>query len=249
MRPFCFLACILIHFSKISPCVNYIANWCTILAFSSKRGPDRGAQAMHFCKKVLWTSGVGSGFSLTKYDSGTTLTPNTVNSIFSNPVIHSFHFWLSFNLPGDALLLTELASFASCFQMVDLCAATPEAALKDDSDNSLMLVISITIAKSFTQCIINLRRLVFCRTNISLPSAAVRFEYEHSRSNISFLVNSSISSNCSMSIWSAYLLGFVSKPIHVSVHSILSMSSSSLSSSLILNHGLSCFSIFCLRWR
>ena len=91
---------------------------------------------MHLCTKVSWTSGEGSWFSLTTYDSGTPLTPNIVDSIFSNPVIHSFHFRSSFNLSGDALLLTELASFASCFRVVYLCAANPKAALTDASSSS-----------------------------------------------------------------------------------------------------------------
>ena len=140
------------------------------------------------------------GLSLTTYDSGTLLTPNIVNSTFSNPVIHLFHFQSSFNFPGYALLLTELASFASYFRMVDLYDATPKAALKDASSRSSMLGVSLTLAKSCTQCIINFRRLVFCRPNISLPSAALRYKYEYSRPDISFSVSSIISSNCSMSI-------------------------------------------------
>ena len=114
----------------------------------------------------------GFGISLTTYDSGTPLTPNIVDSKFSNPVIHSFHVRSSFNFPVDASLLTELAYFPYCFRMVNLCAATPKAALKDVSSRSLMLGVSLTLAKSCTQCIIDLRRLVFCRPNISLPSAS-----------------------------------------------------------------------------
>ena len=155
---------------------------------------------MHFYKKVSRPLGVGSRFSLTTYAIGIPFTPDIVASIFSNHVIHLFHFRSSFNFPGDALLLTELASFASCLRMVDLCAATPKSALKDASSRSSMLGVSLTLAKSCTQCIIDLRRLVFCRPNTSLPSAAVRFDYEYSRSEISFLVSSNISSNFSMSI-------------------------------------------------
>ena len=161
---------------------------------------------MHFYTNVLWPSGVGSGFSLTTYDSGSPLTPNIVDSIFSNPVIHSFHFRSSFNFPGDALLITKLASFASFLRMVEICAATPKEALNDSSSRSSMLGVLLTLAKSYTQCIIDLRSLLFCRPNISLSFAAVRFEYEHSRSEISFSVSSNISSNSSMSIWSASLL-------------------------------------------
>ena len=233
MRPSCFLACIFIHCSEISPWVKDVANWWTLLASASKWYPVRGAQAMHFCTKVPWPSGVGLGFYLATYDSGTPLTPNIVDNIFSNPVIHLFHFWSSFNFLGDASLLTELSYFASCLRMVDLCAATPKAALKDAPSRSSMLGVSLTLAKSCTQCIIDLRRLFFCRPNISLPSAAVCFEYEYSISKIYFSVSYNISSSCSMLIWSASLLAIVLKPIHVSVWSMLSISSSS--SSLILN--------------
>ena len=143
-----FLTCILIHCSEIFPWIKDVAIWCTILASASKWGPFRGAEAMNFYRKVSWPSVVGSEFSITTYDSGTPLNPNIVDSILSNPVIHLFHFQLSFNLPGDTSLLTELASFASCFQMADLCATTTKAALKDASSRSSMLGVSLTLAKS-----------------------------------------------------------------------------------------------------
>ena len=143
MRPFYFLACILIHCSEISPWVKDVTNWWTLLASASKWGPFRGAQSMNLCTKLSWPFDMGLGFSLTKYNNRTPLTVNIVDILFSNPVIHLFHFRLSFNLLGDASLLTEISSLTSCLRMMDLRADTPKVALENASSRSWILVVSI----------------------------------------------------------------------------------------------------------